>query len=52
MPLISTEGNLIFEQISSIAVVIFFVSLRSITILIPFLAISMNVTLPMQEFLR
>ena len=42
IPLISTDGSLIFEQISSSAVVIFFVNLRSAIILIPFLAISMN----------
>jgi len=42
IPLTSTDGSLILEQISSIAVAVFFASFSSFTDSIPFLPISMN----------
>jgi len=42
IPRISTDGSLIFEQISSITVAVFFAILSSFTDSIPFLPMYMN----------
>ena len=50
MPLISTDGSLIFEQMSSITAAVFFVSFNSLTVSIPFLPIDMKASYTESNF--